>query len=407
MLTVAFIAATALVTSTPVVAQHVLVLHTFTGSNNDGAEPIAGLILDSSGNLYGTTLSGGAYGYGAVFELSRNSGGAWIEKTLHSFVNANGIDGFGPYGGLVFDASGNLYGTTFNGGTFGYGTVFKLARRAGGAWQERILHNFNDSSSDGGGPTGNLILDTAGNLYGTTTAGGAYGFGTAFKMARTTGGAWEERILHSFSENGTDGGLPYAGLSSDALGNLYGVTFQGGAFNYGIAFKLAPSPAGWTETILHNFNLDGSDGINPYGNLVLDATGNLYGTTQFGGVYGIGTAFELTPQAVGGWNETILHNFGGSGTDGYGPQAGLALDALGNLYGTTYTGFIYVGGTVFELSPGSGGEWVERVLYGFNERSGTPWALRAPVAVGASGEVYGTAFLGGAYKFGAVYEIAP
>jgi len=296
MLTVAFIAATALVTSTPVVAQHVLVLHTFTGSNNDGAEPIAGLILDSSGNLYGTTLSGGAYGYGAVFELSRNSGGAWIEKTLHSFVNANGIDGFGPYGGLVFDASGNLYGTTFNGGTFGYGTVFKLARRAGGAWQERILHNF---------------------------------------------------------------------------------------------------------------NLDGSDGINPYGNLVLDATGNLYGTTQFGGVYGIGTAFELTPQAVGGWNETILHNFGGSGTDGYGPQAGLALDALGNLYGTTYTGFIYVGGTVFELSPGSGGEWVERVLYGFNERSGTPWALRAPVAVGASGEVYGTAFLGGAYKFGAVYEIAP
>jgi uncharacterized repeat protein (TIGR03803 family) len=324
------------------------VLHNF-GNNSDGAQPFASLIFDTSGNLYGTTVLGGTYGKGAVFELMRSSnakGDGWTEQLLHSF---NGTDGFEPYAGLIVDAAGNLYGTTVYAGTYNYGVVYELTRTAGGGWTEQVLHNFNYDAGDGGYPQSRLLLDVAGNLYGTTLAGGANYGGTVFELTRSAGG-WTEQILYSFA----GGSYPASGLIFDNAGNLYGTTNGGGTYNGGTVFELTPTAGGgWTEQVLHNFG-NGTDGVGPLAGLIFDAAGNLYGTTKVGGTYtcytgGCGTVFELTPTAGGGWTEQVLHSFG-SGTDGFWPTWGsLVFDAAGNLYGTTDAGGTYSWGTVFEL----------------------------------------------------------
>jgi uncharacterized repeat protein (TIGR03803 family) len=304
------------------------VLYSFVGG--DGQNLQGRLVRDGKGNMYSTTSGGGAYGQGALFKLDKRGN----ETVLHSF---SGPDGRRPQDGLVRDGAGNLYGTAFAGGNGGWGTVFRISN--GG--KITVLYSFS-GSPDGAHPVGPLARDAAGNLYGTTQDGGSFNdYGTVFKIDKRG----KETILHNFT--GQDGFSPQAGLIRDAAGNLYGTTFWGsgtgcGGNGCGTVFKL--DTAG-KEKVLHSFT-DSPDGAGPVGALVRDEAGNLYGTTAFGGAtrYGLGTVFMLDP--IG--KETVLHSF--SGADGAKPQAGLLLDHLGNLYGTTVGGY-FVGGTVFKLTP--------------------------------------------------------
>ncbi len=230
-------------------------------------------------------------------------------------------------------------------------------------WKEKVLHSFcsQPNCADGDYPTAGLIFDAAGNLYGTTYAGGAYGAygpGTVFELTPAAGGGWTEKVLHSFDNDCTDGASPYASLIFDAAGNLYGTTSRrrllpacDAGEGCGTVFELTPTAGGgWTEKVLHSFG-NGTDGANPDCDLIFDAAGNLYGTTIYGGTYSYGTVFELTPAGGGNWTEKVLHNFNRNGTDGICPYAGLIFDAAGNLYGTTSLGGTFGVGTVFELTP--------------------------------------------------------
>ena len=381
--TLAIFTVTLLATSTRAVAQKEKLLYSFNAA--DGAYPRAGLIFDNAGNLYGTTSGGGAYDEGAVFELMRKTGGRWIERILHNFKG--GADGAYPLANLIFDSSGNLYGTTYAGGSNADGTLFQLAPKAGGVWTEKVLHSFGNGK-DGEHPDAGLVLDATGNFYGTTYEGGANGFGTVFELTPKARGKWAEQVLHSFG--GKDGASPYASLIIDTAGNLYGTTFYGGVDGAGTVFELTPEAGGkWVEKVLHSFN--GKDGKNPSAGLIFDALGNLYGptedsifelmpkkgggwtekllynfgstaglifdgagklygTTYVGGTNGYGTLFELTREADGKWKYLVVYSFLG-GVDGANPFAGLVLDASGNMYGTTYYGGTEGQGTVFEFTP--------------------------------------------------------
>jgi uncharacterized repeat protein (TIGR03803 family) len=313
------------------------VLYSFKGTGGDGATPVAPLVRDAAGNLYGTTEYGGTYGgacrafgCGTVFKVTP----AGKETVLYRFTGTSG-DGMNPWQGLVRDASGNLYGTTFNGGTDGIGTVFKVDPTG----TETVLHSFNANNSDGSNPQGgSLIRDSAGNLYGTTTFDFSQGAGTVFKLDPSG----TETILHTFSDGTGDGNWPYGTLVRDSAGNLYGVTNYGGTFGYGIVFKVDASN---TETVLYNFSGNGGDGADPGGGLVRDGAGNLYGTTNSGGSAYFGTVFKLAKNGT----ETILHSF--SGNDGRLPELGLIRDPKGNLYGTTQFGGAHGAGVVFKITP--------------------------------------------------------
>jgi uncharacterized repeat protein (TIGR03803 family) len=334
------------------------VLHSFDYSAQGAfTQLFSSLIFDTAGNLYGTMYIGGAYGCGGVFETSPQNNGIWTTRLLHSFKD-DGKDGCAPMGAVIFDASGNLYGTTQSGGVYGKGTAFELVQGAGGAWAERIIHNFGNGR-DGSYPQAALIFDGAGSLYGTTYYGGSMGNsvgnGTVFELSPASSGKWMERILYDFtiSRIGANGSSPAASLIFDAAGNLYGTTISGGPGNgRGVAFELTPTASGlWTETILHTFNV--GDGWNVEGNLVFDTLGNLYGTTVEGGLGTdpAGTVFELFPSGAGTWSETILYTFIAGNPEGIGPNCGLILDSSGNLYGTTGGGGSGEGGTVFEITP--------------------------------------------------------
>jgi uncharacterized repeat protein (TIGR03803 family) len=379
----------------------------------DGHYPRASLIFDAAANIYGTTSYGGSgscgdngVGCGAVFELTPKVGGGWTERVLYSFKN-NGKDGNHPYAGLIFDAAGNLYGTTLDGGVYDYGTVFELTPQKAGTWTEKVLHSFNNNYKDGVWPYGGLIFDAAGNLYGTTADGGGKGYGTVFELAPEAAGRWKEKILHNFSYNGKDGYAPYASLIFDSVGNLYGTTLQGGTYGTGTVFELMPQAVAagrWREKILHNFNYNGKDGYYSNAGLILSAAGNLYGTTRLGGAYNYGTVFELTPKVGGGWTEKVLHNFNFNGKDGFYPYAGLILDAGDNLYGTT-SNEGYGVGAVFELTPKACGSWKEKVLHNFNYTNGNyPYG---GVILDSAGNLYGTTTYGGTKGGGTVFEITP
>jgi uncharacterized repeat protein (TIGR03803 family) len=335
---VAIFAVTTLMKATPAAAQTEKVLYGFNQVNAAGLNPAAGLVSDADGNLYGTTYDGNGNGAkgGSVFELTKMCG-AWTEKTLHRFGNGN--DGYNPSGSLIFDSVGNLYGTTPDGGAHNEGIVFELSPTTGGGWTEKLLYNFGSSGDDGVSPMAAVIFDASGNLYGTTFGGGLNGGGTVFELTPTASGGWAEKTLFSFGALGTGAGS-VGGLIFDAAGNLYGTA--------GNVFELSPTGSGdWTEKVLHTFQGFPGDGFTPTGNLIFDGDGNLYGTTVDGGsascennsrTGSCGTVFELTPAAGGEWTESILYNFQGSPTDGSNPVDGVVFDASGNLFGTTNAG---------------------------------------------------------------------
>jgi uncharacterized repeat protein (TIGR03803 family) len=386
-------------------AQQESVLHSF-GSGIDGLNPIGNLVFDPSGKLYGTTLSGGTYGRGTVFELSPDSLGGSTETILHSFSDTDG-DGAAPPAGLVLDSSGNLYGATQQGGAHGYGTVFELSPASGGVWSIKILHSFNQSAKtrDGWGPLAGLVRDSSGNLYGTTEFGGEHGAGAVFEVSPQPGGNWSEKVIHSFGTVRKDGTNPFAGLILDSFGNLFGTTDAGGNQLYGTVFELSPNSTGWTEKILYNFSYLSADGYGPYGSLVFDASGNLYGTTFYGGAHNVGAVFELTPTTSGEWNVTVLHSFGNDGKDGTFPDANLIFDAAGNLYGTTPYGGFANSGAVFQLTP-SGANWTETIVHYFGRGSdgATP---AGGLIFNATGSLFGVTGGGGVFSGGIVFEITP
>jgi uncharacterized repeat protein (TIGR03803 family) len=368
-------------------AQSFQLLHTFAG-RPDGELPYAGLVRDGAGNLYGTTAEGGVSGCGTVFKMAR-AGSGWIEHSLYSF--GCGTDGVGPYAPVVIGPDGNLYGTTEFGGDNENGIVFKLSpppnlcRSFTCLWTETILYRFT-GGSDGGRPVSPVIFDNAGDLYGTAQVGGSTNNGVVFKLTHS-GSSWTESVLYSFTGS-PDGYDPTGGLVFDAAGNLYGTTYFGGNIGPGTAFQLSPSGSGWTETILQDFG-SSSNGNYPYAGLIIDNSGNLYGATAFGPI-GDGTVFELSP-SDGQWIFTTIYNLMSEQPGIGGPVGPLVRDASGNLYGTTFNGGIiceYGCGTVFELSPSSGG-WAYRLLYEFMDR-GDGFGPVDGLVLDPQGNLYGT-----------------
>jgi len=326
----------------------------------DGNVP-SSVMLGADGALYGTTIQGGAnaclgQGCGVVFQLKRGSNGKWHETVLHSFT---GKDGEFPSGTLVADKNGNLYGTTPDGGPscsqLGCGVVFELVHGNGGKWTFKVLHNF--AITDGANPYAGMISDSQGNLYGTTSSGGNVsacpnegGCGVVFELTPTGNGNWAETVVYEFS--GTDGGGPMGPVTFDSSGNLYGTTSYGGNKKWGTVFELTPGRNGqWSEQVLHSFSFGTKDGSEPEGGLTFDGSGNLLGATINGGTkgqQGWGTAFELTVQTGGKWKETILRAFDEHKIEGGDPTSDLIPDGTGNLYGVTEAGGGYA-------CPGSGG----------------------------------------------------
>ncbi|MCU1303886.1 MAG: hypothetical protein JWQ87_4170 [Candidatus Sulfotelmatobacter sp.] len=373
-------------------------LHVFTGGA-DGSQPDAGLTFGPGGTLYGSTFRGGSAGQGVVFKLTRTSTG-WTEKVLYNFQGGT-VDGANPSGTLAVDAAGNIFGTTVSGGT-GNGVVFELTP-SGTGWTETVLHVFGRGATP---VNAGVIIDGNGSLYGETAGGGAATNGTVYQMRNTTTG-WKYRVLYSFL-GGTDGSYPSGGLIFDRSGNLYGTTANGGGTpNIGTVFELKRgSNNTWTESILHAFQ-DTADGVNPEAPVVMDASGNLYGTTVYGGDtacaqgFGCGEVFELSPSTGGTWTKTLVHAFTDT-PDGHAPMAGLKFNKAGNLFGTTSNGGTSGTGALFELVPQSGGGWTESVVQSFTNGSdgGFP---STPVIVDGAGNLYGTTTFGGADTEGVAY----
>jgi len=411
---------------TPAVAANAeKVLYSFQHNGTDGWAPVASVVFDAGGNLYGTTLFGGTpasgcknQGCGTIFQLAPGANGKWTETVLYSFKD-NGTDGTEPLANLTFDADGNLYGTTLLGGDHNCGTVFELTPDTGGAWTETVLYSFAGYPTDGAHPYAGLIFDAAGNLYGTTRDdGGYYSYGMVFRLTPSAG-TWVETVLYAFGGEKThDGGEPYDGLIFDAAGNLYGTFSEAGIRGgkaIGLTFQLAPGAGGsWTETVLYGCTIKGcaDQGGDAHSNVIFDTAGNLYSTTSVGGAYlkncggaGCGTVFQQTPKSGGKWPEKVIHSFG-KGNDGETPEAGLVVDAAGQLYGTTEYGGAYGGGTVFRLTRGSNDEWKEKVLHSFgNGKDGAN--VQSGLILDGAGNLYGTTTDGGAHNSGTVFEITP
>ena len=397
-----------LLAALPMQAQTLNVLHSFHNSP-DGSAPWSGLARDSYGNLYGTTTVGGEYGYGMVFNVAKRNS-SWILYPLYSFPDPDqGNDGAMPNAPVVIGPGGALYGTTTTGGN-NQGIVFKLTPppRVCEAtlcpWVETILYAFT-GGSDGGNPYSPVILDAAGNVYGTTQSGGAANLGAVFELS-PSGSGWTENVLYSFTGS-PDGSQPESGLTFDSAGNLYGTTADGGAGGSGTVFQLVPSGSGWTENILHSF--DGVDGYGPFGGLTFDSAGDIYGTTAYA-AGGNGTVFELTPAGGGQWNFNTLYYLTSGAAGVPGPVGTLLLDRDGSLYGTTFEGGITGGclgfgcGTLFKLSPGSGG-WTYSLLYEYQGESDGGFPVDG-LATDSQGNLYGAGF-GGNSGNGVVFEWVP
>lgn len=416
-------------TAEPVQGQTYQVIYNFTGDSN-GAWPWAGLTIDQRGNLYGTTTSDLNGGPGAVFELMRTNFG-WTPVTLYKFMGSP--DGHSSFARVIFGPDSSLYGTTADGGsqcapTGGdCGTVFRLRRPAttctSGScpWTETVLYRFS-GSPDGDQPYSEVIFDSAGNIYGTTSAGGSgnngYGNGTVYELT-PSGGGWTESVLWTFS-GGSDGYQPVTGVILDQHGTLYGTSlgggdphcWGGGGYGCGTVFELTPSAGGWTENVLYAFH-GGRDGGFPAGGLIFDQSGNLFGSTEGLGLYGGwrtgpgtgGSVFTLS-SSNGGWNFSALYSFAMLPQLCWdGPAASLSMDSAGNLYGTTACNGAYGQGNVFKLTRSNGG-WTYSSLHDFlgGNDGGRSFSN---VEFDADGNMYGTTNNGGIYGYGTVWEITP
>jgi hypothetical protein len=394
------------------------VIYSFAGGS-DGAYPQSDLILDSAGNLYGTTSQGGVgcngQGCGTVFELKRSQNG-WTKDILYSF--AGGSDGEGPRAGLIFDKAGNLFGTTG-------GTVFKLTPNGHGGWTESVIYAFASNGSAGAGPKNDLVFDSQGNLYGTTSQGGIggqcgeWGCGSIFQLTPHADSSWTETTIHSFT-GGADGGEVSSGVVLDSLGDIYGLTSTGGTGKCeasesipgcGIVFEFShDSIGGWTETVIYNFVRGGGYAVNPSSGLILIDADYLLLTSTAGGD-GFGAVLELRRSQTKGWEQSILHRFYGN-PDGWWP-VGKIVDTDDSLFGATSGGGVIRqnGGMVFELKRSAAGDWRERILHDF---TGAPDGNYpgAGVVSDSSGHLYGTTQWGGGgfgctFGCGVAYEIAP
>ena len=392
----------------PAQAQTYQVLHNFT-FGLDGSEPWATVTVDQRGNLYGTTIYGGTNNRGTVFKLS-HAGQGWVFNPLYSFATSDGVFTEAP---LAIGPDGTLFGTTAAGGTAGEGTVYDVhppsnpCRGAICPWTESVLHSFT-GGADGAVPGyGALVFNHAGNGFGTTTLGGINNGGVVYELTRTQQG-WTESVAYTLSDltTGTD---PYSGLIVDNTGNLYGTASSAGGLGNGSVYQLTPSGSGLTGQYLYAFPVRDPDaGSTPYGGLVFDASGNLYGTTVNGGANGVGTIYELSPSGSG-WSESVLFSFTGNYP---GPKYGLAIDAAGNLYGTTFQGGAHQNGSVFRLSY-TNGQWVYTDLHDFAGGADGLFPLGG-VAIDANGNLFGTTEIGGNLTgdcapdgCGVVWEITP
>jgi uncharacterized repeat protein (TIGR03803 family) len=383
------------------------ILHKFTGA--DGSQPMGVLIFDTSGNLYGTTYQGGPSGDGTVFKLTKNSDGSWTESVLYSF--AGGTDGATPQAGVTFDASGNLYGTTQNGGASSAGTVFQLVPNSSGTWTETLLYSFT-GGSDGANPFYGVTFGAAGTLYSVTSGGGAQGMGVVYKLTPNSDGSWTYGLIHSFT-GGTDGSYPLYGgtLTFDKAGNLYGATSDGVdawgncpiSNDCGSIVKLMPQSDGsWKEKVI--FRFDGTHGIKPVSPVIFDSAGRLYGNANGGGG-NYGNAFQLTLRATGKWTEHVLHVFQGNQDGAY--PFGVVFDTSGNLYGTTFFGEDLNGaccyGQVFKLAPRRW-LWAKYALHRFQGPPRDGSNSGAGVVLDSAGNVYGVTENGGPNGDGVVFE---
>src|SRR5438067_9606317 len=377
------------------------VIYSFAG-DEDGEYADTDLAIDKAGNLYGTTVLGGDFGGGTVFQLSP-SGNGWVHTVLYSFTG--GPDGGEPYKGVTLDAQGNLYGTAVTGGSGscegGCGVAYKLTNN-GGAWTQEVIHPFT-GGDDGSGPGARLTVDRNGNIYGMAPTGGAYGAGTIYKIRRVHGGSWSFQVIHAFT-GGADGGTGSAGRMILRNGRLYGAATTGGTYGSGVVFELTPRGVGqWHFRTIYSFRGQ-PDGSFPYGGLLFDVSGNIYGTTYYGGANNIGAVYQLTPRTNGEWREKVLYSFQG-GTDGNSPISNLFFDTARNLYWTTKEGGLGTG-TIFKLSPVGGGHWMETVVHMFQGPPDGAFSYNGMV-VDPFGNFYGATVHGGDNNDGCVYQFTP
>lgn len=395
-LILAVFAALLLIAAHPAQAQTETVLYNFTGGS-DGSTPESRLTSDSAGNFYGTTLYGGL-GYGTVFELSPNGIGGWNESVLYSFTG--GADGEYPqHSSVLFDSAGNLYGTTAAGGGRGAGVVFELSP-VGSSWAETTLYTFciQANCADGANPRGGLTMDSAGNLYGTYGGGMFTGkYGGIFELS-PSGSSWTEKVIYSSSSSN----LTVPGVTMDAKGDIFGTIASK-------AVKLSPNGAGgWNSTVIYAFTGNPKEVDTP----TLDKAGNFYAMTSSGGAYHCGSVYQVKLGNTGKWTEKILHSFPcpnqfGWNHDGYAPRGNLAFDSAGNIYGTTSGGGTFGtsgAGTIFELvAPVGKGSYTEKVLWSFNlTDGGNP---NDGLILSSAGNLYGTTYAGGSSGYGVVFEV--
>jgi uncharacterized repeat protein (TIGR03803 family) len=403
--------------SSKALALPITALYSFCSQTNctDGSKPNAALLMDSSGNLYGSAYAGGTNRNGGViFELTPAGNGRWRYHLVHTFCTENYCpDAGSPIAPLIIDAAGNLYGTTSGGYSGQPGVVFELIpNRAHTRWKFKVLYEFGQDTSDGkhpgwgaltyAGASSGAVYDGSSPLFGVTNGGGSNGYGTAFELTRTSRGGWRETVLHNFClQPCADGQIPEGGLTLDGKGNLYGTTVVGGVNNGGTVFELTPDGTGkWNETVLYSFcsQTDCADGADPYATLIMDAAGSLFGTAAYGGANNQnGVVFKLTPNGPQ-YQYSIVYSFCGQANcaDGARPVGGLLMNAKGTLFGTALLGGIG-NGTAFAIDSGF------QVLHSFRVKQGAVPA--SGLIFDGAGNLLGTATEGGANNYGAVFEL--
>jgi len=385
-LTLAVLSALLMFAVHPAQAQTESVLYNFTGTP-DGANPYSTLTFRGP-NIFGTTYNGGQYGFGTVFELKPNGSGGWNESVLYSFCPASPscADGQNPtFTKVVFDAKGNLYGTTFSGGSLGNGVVFELSP-SGSTWNYSVIYNF-AGQPDAANPINGLVIDSKSNLYGTSYNGGGGGNGAVFELSPTGSGTWTEQVILSIPTS-------FAGLAMDASGNLYGTTNT-------TVFKLQPNGSGgWFMSTLFTFSAQ-LQGVTPNGTPFVDGTGNIYGTTVTGGKNNLGVVYKLVKGSTGKYTEKILYSFGNNGTQPYG---GVVVDSALNVYGATTAGGKNGAGIVYMLAF-NGTAYQERSLQAFIGVNGA--VSYSTLLLDGGNYLYGTTFGGGSSGEGSVFEVNP